>query len=187
MGKSARVLFALGTLILIGDAARGTPIIWTGPTITFTKLDGADWTLAANQDRLTANVWITRDGSHGIFNIQQESVFANFVSPLGTAWAYGSAANWATLTFQDWEDWTKVNPTDAHGDPPFTLNKPAVLHLISEDIYVDIEFTSWTTGGGGGFSYQRSTPVPEPSTLVVLAAGAVALLAYGWRRRRQAA
>ena len=31
------------------------------------------------------------------------------------------------------------------------------------------------------------TPVPEPGTLALLAIGAVSLLAYAWRRRRQAA
>ena len=42
----------------------------------------------------------------------------------------------------------------------------AVVHLITEDIYIDIRFLSWTTGngqggtGGGGFSYMRSTPAP---------------------------
>ncbi|MCX5654761.1 MAG: autotransporter-associated beta strand repeat-containing protein, partial [Planctomycetota bacterium] len=38
------------------------------------------------------------------------------------------------------------------------------MHLISEDIYIDIKFTSWTSGGaGGGFSYERATADPTPS------------------------
>ena len=34
-----------------------------------------------------------------------------------------------------------------------------VLHLIEEDIYLDVRFLSWTSGNGagGGFSYERST------------------------------
>jgi hypothetical protein len=33
-----------------------------------------------------------------------------------------------------------------------------VVHLITDDIYIDIKFLSWTSGGaGGGFSYERST------------------------------
>jgi hypothetical protein len=31
------------------------------------------------------------------------------------------------------------------------------------------------------------TPVPEPSTLVLLAIGAIGLLGYAWRRRKQTA
>jgi hypothetical protein len=33
------------------------------------------------------------------------------------------------------------------------------MHLLDEDIYIDIKFTNWTSmASGGGFSYQRSTP-----------------------------
>ena len=36
-----------------------------------------------------------------------------------------------------------------------------MLHLITDDIYIDVSFISWTNGGnGGGFSYERSTPAP---------------------------
>jgi hypothetical protein len=35
-----------------------------------------------------------------------------------------------------------------------------VLHLITENIYMDIKFTSWKSGKGGGFSYERSTDQP---------------------------
>ena len=39
--------------------------IWTGSTITFSKAAGADITDAANQDRITDNVWITRGNGGG--------------------------------------------------------------------------------------------------------------------------
>jgi len=32
----------------------------------------------------------------------------------------------------------------------------AVLHLITDDIYLDIRFTAWTVGLGGGFAYDRA-------------------------------
>ena len=35
-----------------------------------------------------------------------------------------------------------------------------VLHLITDNIYMDIKFTSWKSGKGGGFSYERSTDQP---------------------------
>lgn len=46
------------------------------------------------------------------------------------------------------------------------VGKSAVLHLIPNDIYLDIKFLSWGQAGGGGFSYQRSTPVQISTGLV---------------------
>jgi hypothetical protein len=51
------------------------------------------------------------------------------------------------------------------------VGQDAVLHLISENIYLSIKFTSWTSGAnGGGFSYERSTPpvvaTPAAASLV---------------------
>ena len=78
--------------------------IWTGSKTTFTKADGADWTQAANQDRITTNVWITRANSQGIFNIVLESGFdnTNRDSPKDTEWAFGIASNYESLTFNNW-------------------------------------------------------------------------------------
>ena len=59
--------------------------------------------------------------------------------------------------------------------PTNTVGVNAVLHLISEDIYMDIKFTSWGSHGTGGFSYIRSTPpnIPPSVTLTNPASGAV--------------
>jgi hypothetical protein len=51
------------------------------------------------------------------------------------------------------------------GNPPSMLNQDMVLKILSKNIYVDVKFTSWTSGsdgGDGGFSYIRSTN-PFPS------------------------
>ena len=46
------------------------------------------------------------------------------------------------------------------GCPPCQVGNDMVLHLITDDIYIDIKYLSWTQNGqGGGFSYQRSNPV----------------------------
>ncbi len=156
-------------------APAGAAIVWTGPTITFTKADFADWTLAENQDRITDSVWITRANSQGIFNIAVEEFYVP-ASPQDTEWAYGHAADYQSLTFKPWVQWHMNNPLR-------TIGVDAVLHLISDDIYIDIKFLSWTQGAaGGGFSYERSTPIPGPSALPLLAAGA---LTMGRSRRRR--
>lgn len=128
--------------------------IWTGSKITFTKANNADWTMPANQDRITSVIWITRKNNQGIFNIFSESGYASNVSPADTEWALGTTANLATLTFDDWETITRPSEL-AHLELP---GKEFVLHLISEDIYIDVKYLTWTSGNaGGGFSYERST------------------------------
>ncbi len=135
------------------------PIIWNGPTINFTKANFVDWTLPANQDQLTANVWLTRANTKGLFNIAQETGYS-LTSPADTEWAYGTLADYASLTYQPWVNWNV-------GNPPSTVGQEAVLHLISENIYLSIKFTLWSENvtGGGGFSYQRSTP-PGPAASI---------------------
>jgi hypothetical protein len=153
-------------------------VIWNGPPITFTQAAGADPSLAANQDRITPNVWITRGSAQGIYNAHSESGFTGFFSPQDTTWADGTTALALTLSYTDWNTWAK----NVHGGPPNTVGVNAVVHLVSENIYLDLKFTSWG-GVGGGFSYVRSTAaVPEPgSAALVASAGLIQLL----RRRRR--
>ncbi len=154
MKKIYPLLSLLFLLATFGTTSAQT--IWTGTPITFTKADFADWTMAANQDRLTSNVWITRADKKGIFNIKTETEYSDFASPADTEWAFGTTANIATLTFSDWE-------TTISSLPPQMVNQDMVLHLITDDIYIDIKFTSWTAGNGSGvpagsgFSYTRSS------------------------------
>jgi hypothetical protein len=152
--------------------------IWDGPQIVFTKPAFADWTLPENQDWITDSVAITRADTRGIFNIAQEESY-NSISPIDTEWAYGTTDDVSQLTFSPWVDWG-VSPGGG-----FFLNRPAVLHLISDDIYIDIFFTQWGAGmeGGGQFSYTRSTrPVPEPTGSFVLAC-VFGLMIYCKRRQ----
>src|SRR5262249_38953098 len=79
--------------------------------------------LAQTQARLTANVWITRGSSQGLFNEKTESSFTHYVSPAGTEWANGSLENYATLSYTNWNHWAKgVNP-----NPYATVGVQAVL------------------------------------------------------------
>jgi len=135
--------------------------IWTGPEITFTKADSVDWTDPVNQDSLSPSVILTRATKGGIFNIKQEAEYDRNqdLSPLGTEWANGSISEGiGNLTFSSWF-------ASLDGPTPEEVGKAKVLHLIAEDIYLNVVFTQWTGGGGGsgtgfggGFSYRRSTP-----------------------------
>ena len=152
-----RKLLLLLVLPFISEAQT----IWTGPMTTFTKANYADWTLEENQDRITDNVWITRANNQSIFNISDNtdtsSGSCSGSSPHDTEWAFGTIADGInTLTFD-----TFLGDFFANCGPPSVVDQNAVLHLITDDIYIDIKFLSWTSGegaGGGGFIYMRSTP-----------------------------
>jgi PEP-CTERM motif len=167
-----QLLIALLVLCGLSNSDAQSSTLWTGPTITFTEPAGGSGSNPANQDRLTANVWLTRDITKGLYNAAQEFAYTKDVSPVDTAWAYGSLDNYSSLTYQAWELWNS-------GNPPSMLNHAAVVHLISDDIYLSVTFTAWG-GSAGGFSYQRSTPVPEPSTAALLLAG-IALIVFARR------
>jgi len=135
--------------ISVNDVEEVTFNIWSGSKITFEKADGVDPTLEANQDRITDNVWITRGNGGGeIYNAVVESSSTKNVSPIGTEWALGRTSNISSLTFNSFR--MTISPNEV-------VDKDLVLHLIDDDIYIDIKFLSWTAGGGGGFSYERST------------------------------
>ncbi|HEV2329924.1 MAG TPA: PQQ-dependent sugar dehydrogenase [Verrucomicrobiae bacterium] len=119
-------------------------------------MNGSDPTQAANQDRMTSDVWITRGSTMGIYNAAQETGFTHNFSPADTEWADGTTASLPT-SFNNWDYWSKT----IHGGPPNTVGVPAVVHLISENIYLNIQFTSWGVMTGG-FSYTRATPGLAP-------------------------
>ena len=71
-------------------------------------------------------------------------------SPLGTEWSIGEIGEINSLIFTDFRS--------AVGKPQNIIGKSLVLHLVEEDIYLSVKFTSWSQGKKGGFAYERSTP-----------------------------
>lgn len=127
------------------------PVFWRGSTITFNKSNGANPNLEENQDRIRENVWITRGNTGGqIFNIAINNSADKTESPVGTEWAIGTLDELESLTFDYFRN--------AISRPRTVVGKNLVLHLIEDDIYINVKFTSWSQGKRGGFSYERSTP-----------------------------
>jgi len=151
-------MMVLATLWLVSCTSEKEPIpdatvdatIWTGPNMTFTKAAGSDPTDAANQDRISDLVWLTRGNTGGqIFNANSEPTFDKNASPAGTEWAVGDISDAATLVFSPFRA--------AVGSPKDVVGKNLVLKLVNENILISVRFTQWSTGRAGGFAYERST------------------------------
>lgn len=153
--------------------------LWTGPRTTVTKAAGADSTLEANQDRITDNVWLTRADTRGLYNAKVELGFQTG-SPADTEWALGTLADVGSVTFTDFQSLVLGS-----GRFPALVGQDILLHLISEDIFIDFKITEWgmRVAGGGAFTYERSTaPIPEPHSLA--AAACLALCVASRRKSR---
>jgi len=123
--------------------------IWDGPLKFFEKKDNTSQHEKTNQDSITENVIITRGNNGGqIFNIAKENEADKYKSPIGTEWAIGNLNQIDSLVFKDFRLAVK---------PKSIVGKKLILHLIEEDIYLNVEFKSWSNGKKGGFSYERST------------------------------
>ncbi len=148
----AKTVFPLAiALVLTQTAAQAEPTVCTGPKKLFSKENFADRLLPENQDQITESTKLTRQDTRGLFNISSESTYSSTSSPANTMWTFGSASDFETLTFKVWERWHNNNP-------PSTVGRNAVIHILDEDFYLDVNFLSWAQGNeGGGFSYIRST------------------------------
>ena len=132
------------------DITEVVATVWTGDVVNFSKANGADPALAANQDRITDKVWITRNNEGGqIYNRVLESTSDKDTSPLGTAWSEGALDDYASLTYTSFRT--------ATGKPKNAVGKTYVVHLIEENIYLSVKLTSWSQGKAGGFGYERSS------------------------------
>ena len=165
--------------------------VWTGPIVAFSKSGADSPTDPANQDAMTANVVITRNFAGGIINIAQENTFSQTVSPADTEWAFaglngnptgaGFSATLCAVTPSpcSFDNWFDAQGENSMGQ--FLVGRPAVVHLITDDIYADVTFTEWTNANAGSrVTYERSSPgsvpIPLPLWAMLLAAGMLALL-----------
>ena len=144
------------TLTDVDENTGSSRNLWEGAIITFSKPNGGDPNDEVNQDRITDLVWITRgnntpDGQGQIYNIVSESTASGSTSPAGTAWAQGTYATIDDLTF------TSFRNAAPGQKPPNAVGVPMVLHLIEDDIYIEIKITSWAMKKQGGFAYDRRT------------------------------
>jgi len=150
-GIFMKVQYSILSALVIVSHILSAQTAWSSSngTITFSKAGSVDWTLAANQDRISDSVWITRASSQRIFNIRKENV-SSTNSPYGTLWAFGTTDSFATLTYKTFTS-LSVN------DPQSLIGKNLVLQLVAEKIYIDVKFLTYgSSSSGGTFSYVRA-------------------------------
>src|SRR5215469_2028424 len=140
---------------------------WTNTPVTFTN-PGNNAT-----DILTSIVILTRATTGGgLFNIaNQPNYFTGAAPPAGTQWGLGTLAGYisnpSSVTFGNC-------PLEAGMRPPNDIGKTYVVHLVTNNIYLQLTLNSWGGGilGGaaGSYSYTRSTPaaaVGPPPTISI--------------------
>jgi len=154
------LVLARGALLALAGAAEAATV-WSGAPVSFTKLPFANPALPSSQDRLTAGVAITRGDAQGLYNPLSELAYSG-TSPAGTRRAFAGlrgnpeagfgAGNHASLNFSTWEIALGGRPSLAGN----IVERPGVVHLVGEDVYLDITFTDWSIGGGAGGGFGES-------------------------------
>ncbi|MEM7550548.1 MAG: choice-of-anchor D domain-containing protein [Bacteroidota bacterium] len=132
------------------------PVVSIASSVMFVKDDFADATLEENQDRINADVFITRGNNSGLFNAANESSF-NGNGPSGTEWSLFPTVQSVPDDYGRWRD--NAGPRVSNF---FDFENVYSLRLIDEDRFFDVQFLSWTqNNNGGGFSYLRQEIVGE--------------------------
>ena len=152
----------------------------------FTKPNFADPSLPTNQDIITNTCRITRGDIKSLYNAYYNTSYDALQDPpVNTEWAFlalmgntdaeadFSASHYESLNFLPF-----VDSLDGRVGGN-VVDRKAVLHILDSDIYLDIEFSSYTgNNGGGGFSYTRAS-VPEPATIFTIALGLLGIKRRG--------
>jgi hypothetical protein len=167
--KSISILFRTGMLMafLIGAVSRAqgqTETVWSGSNITFNNPgNGAT-------DILTASVILTRSsGGGGLYNAASEPG-PQGGSPADTQWAMGTLSEFTNgmIPPSNFGDC----PLEGGNHPPGFVTDTFVVHLVAENIYLQLTLNSWGGEFGQGaksVNYTRTTPAavaPPPTPTV---------------------
>ena len=137
--------------------AQAAPTLWTGPNITYTQpAPGAADVL------IDGKVSLARNSTGPLYNPAAGELGSDLISsPKDTMWAFGDLANFATLSYVTFPS---IRASASFNLSALITNKPMVVHLTNEDIYVAVKFIYWVHGlhSGSGFAYVRSTPSVSP-------------------------
>lgn len=141
--------------------------LWMGSSITFTEPSHGSADVL-----IPGKVSLARNAGGPLYNPAAGETGSDFISsPKDTMWAFGSLTNYTNLSFSTFAAIRSAAVPNLSA--ALTPNKPMVVHLTNEDIYLQLTFTAWPRGQAFGpfipFSYIRSTPgVVGPAPTVTL-------------------
>ena len=152
-----------------GGSNNGGAILNEGSNFGVSALSGANF-LAFNPNYVTL--------ANGGLPIDPETI--NFASPQSLVTLYVATGSNGTASFEleGYQNSVLVassTATSTSGYEPLSVSFPSGMNSVVLSGGADRPFVV------DNLSFQA---VPEPSTLALLAAGAIGLLGYGWRRRR---
>jgi hypothetical protein len=154
----------LAFLALMTPSSHATTL-WTGPNTNWTKsgVTPVDVVLAGK-------VTLTRGSRLELYNTNLETSANGTTSPKGTLWAFG--------TFESHTAFQTMGSMRNGDLSTVLLNKPMVMWITNDDIFVSIMFTTWghSLAGAGAVAYTRSTPptaVPPTVSITNPAPGTV--------------
>lgn len=155
-----RQALAVSLLLALSAICHAAPTFWTGSEIPFFHAADSSTAdeLTTNHTGLDAtnNVWLDRGTRLPLYNAAAEPGWNGSTSPVNTMWvvASGPLTSATNLTFDTFD-----NVVGQPGNSPAkSVGQTYFVHIVSDDIYLQITFTDWGVSDGGDFGYNRSTP-----------------------------
>jgi hypothetical protein len=145
-------------LSIINFSARAETV-WSGPATNFNQATASADVL------LPGVVSLRRQPNSFLYNTNVESS-ATTGTPSNTEWAFGTMANHNSLNYKPFSQIHSDAASVGQHLSTYLLSGPMVLHIINQDIFVAVTFTSWAKGGST-FTYLRSRPALAPPTPTV--------------------
>ena len=149
--------FGVITMVLLASPLPRADTLWTGPNIVYTQFDPDPTDVI-----VPGAVELSRNQNWPLFNVAAGETQSNLsTSPLDTLWAFGTINNYSNLNYVTFASLR-------NGDlASVILNKPMVVQLMNEHIYLSLTFTAWGQHQAGGFQYTRSTAPAMPPTVSI--------------------
>ena len=160
MNSTKPQALALTLLLAFSGLLQATPTFWTGPEIPFFHHAGS-----SEVDEITTNhvgpdsvnnVWLDRGTRLPLYNAAAESGWNGSTSPVNTMWvvASGPLTSATNLTFDTFD-----NVVGQPGNTPSaSVGQTFFVHIVSDDIYLQLTLTDWGSQNTGDFGYNRTTP-----------------------------